>query len=266
MIPRRPTAVDVTAVVFGVITIVLGFKGGSVDTTVVFMGVICLIPLVLKYLGIVELPAPIVVMVAIAPWLHGMGLAMGYYRSLENYDTLTHTFSSMVVAVIVFYALSCVHHYSGGTVNFAGRGLAILTALLSMTFSVYWEVLEYLSDVFFSAFSQYSPYDTITDLICDAAGAVIGSVWVGFYMRGRTTKDVIESFHLSDRIQRFVSKRAEERGGFDAKDFGGTFYCVRLSIAFACNLAEFIQWKLQTRLDCNTDMLRQGYRCDSSTS
>ncbi len=210
MISRRPTAVDVMAVIFGIITVSLGFKGGSVNTTVVFMGVVCVAPLILKYLGIVELPAPIVVMVAIAPWLHGMGLAMGFYASLDNYDTLTHTFSSMVVAVIVFYALSCVHYYSGGTVNFAGRGLAILTALLSMTFSVYWEVLEYLSDVFFSAFSQYSPYDTITDLICDAAGTFIGSVWVGFYMRDRTTKDVIESFHLSDRILRVVSKGADE--------------------------------------------------------
>lgn len=210
MISRRPTAVDIMAVVFGIFTMALGFKGGSVDTSVVFMGVICILPVVLKYLGIIELPAPIVVMVVIAPWLHGLGLAMGYYTSLDNYDTLTHTFSSMVVAVIIFYALSCVHYYGGGRVNFAGRGLAILTALLSLTFSVYWEVLEYSSDVFLSSVTQYSPYDTITDLICDTAGTFIGSAWVGFYMRDRTTRDVIESFHISDRILGAVSKRMKE--------------------------------------------------------
>lgn len=210
MMSRRPTAVDIMAVVFGIFTIVLGFKGGSADTSVVFMGVICLLPVVLKYLGVIELPAPIVVMVVIAPWLHGLGLAMGYYTSLDNYDTLTHTFSSMVVAVIIFYALSCVHYYGGGKVNFAGRGLAILTALLSLTFSVYWEVLEYSSDVFLSSVTQYSPYDTITDLICDTVGTFIGSAWVGFYMRDRTTKDVIESFHISDRILGAFSDRTKE--------------------------------------------------------
>lgn len=207
MISLRPTAVDVMAVAFGILTMALGFKGGSLDTTVFFMGVICVIPVILKYLGIIELPAPLMVMIAIAPWLHGLGLAMGYYVSLDNYDTLTHTFSSMVVAVIVFYALSCIHYYGGGRVNFADRGLVIFTALLSMTFSVYWEVLEYTSDTFLSSTSQYSPHDTVTDLLCDTAGTFIGSAWVGFYMRGRTTKDVVESFHLSDRIQTFVSKR-----------------------------------------------------------
>lgn len=210
MMSRRPTVVDIMAVVFGIFTMALGFKGGLVDTSVVFMGVICLLPVVLKYLGVIELPAPIVVMVVIAPWLHGLGLAMGYYTSLDNYDTLTHTFSSMVVAVIIFYALSCVHYYGGGRVNFAGRGLAILTALLSLTFSVYWEVLEYSSDIFLSSVTQYSPYDTITDLICDTVGTFIGSAWVGFYMRDRTTKDVIESFRISDRILESVSKRTRE--------------------------------------------------------
>ena len=210
MISRRLSAVDVLAIVFGFFTMALGFRGGSIDLLILAMSVICFAPVIMKYLGIVELPAPIVVMVAIAPWLHALGLAMGYYRSLDNYDTLTHTFSSMVVAVVVFYALSCVHYYGGGRVNFTGRGLAILTALLSMTFSVYWEVLEYLTDQFLPSMSQYSPYDTVTDLICDAAGTFIGSIWVGFYMRRRTTKDVIESFHFNDRILRFISKRAKE--------------------------------------------------------
>ncbi len=211
MISRRVTAVDAMAIVFGVFTFALGFKGGSADASVLFMGVICLSPVILKYLGVIELPAPIAVMVVIAPWLHGLGLAMGYYTSLDNFDTLTHTFSSMVVAVIIFYALSCVHYYGGGRVNFAGRGLAILTALLSMSFSVYWEVLEYSSDLFTSSVTQYSPYDTITDLVCDTMGTFIGSAWVGFYMRDRTTKDVIESFHLSDRILGAISRRTKER-------------------------------------------------------
>ena len=48
MISLRPTAVDVMAVIFGIFTMALGFKGGSVDTTVVFMGVVCVVPLILK--------------------------------------------------------------------------------------------------------------------------------------------------------------------------------------------------------------------------
>lgn len=210
MISRRLTAVDAFAIVFGIIMIALGLKDGSVFPSVVCMGIICFIPVILKFSGIIELPAPIVVMIVIAPWLHGLGLAMGYYVTMDNFDTVTHTLSSMVVAVIIFYALSAVHCYGGGRVNFTGRGLAILTALLSMSFSVYWEVLEFTSDTFTSSVTQYSPYDTITDLVCDTLGTFLGSMWVAFYMRGRTTKDVVESFHLDDRILPLIVGRMKK--------------------------------------------------------
>lgn len=210
MLTRRPTAVDVLAMVFGAVMIALSFKGGSMDFAVLSMGVICFLPVVLKYAGVVELPVPITVMVVASPWLHGLGLAMGYYTSLDNFDTVTHTLSSMVVAVLIFYTLSCFHYYGGGRVNFTGTGLAILTALISMTFSVYWEVMEYMSDTLSSSVTQYSPYDTISDLVCDTLGTFLGSTWVGYYMRNRTTHDVIESFHLSDRILSRVRRSGRE--------------------------------------------------------
>ena len=35
-------------------------------------------------------------------------------------------------------------------------------------------------------------------------------MWVAFYMRGRTTKDVVDSFHLDDRILALIVGRMKK--------------------------------------------------------
>lgn len=197
-------AADVVTVVMGVAMLVMcamaADSGSHNVLTGVFSGVICFVPAVLRRLRIISLPGMISFLIALAPFLHAMGLFTGAYDDLAQYDTVTHTLSSTVMGIIIFYFLTVVQYLAGGRVNFTGRSLAIFTALIALTFSVYWEVLEHASDMIMGSMAQYSPYDTLTDLVCDSLGTFIASAWAGAYMRGRTAVDAIEDLEISPRL------------------------------------------------------------------
>ena len=195
---------DILAVAMGVVLLALcasaysdGVHGLFVE---LFCAVVCFVPAVLRRLHIMSLPGMISFLIALAPFLHAMGLFTGAYDDLAQYDTVTHTLSSTVMGIIIFYFLTVVQYLAGGRVNFTGRSLAIFTALIALTFSVYWEVLEHASDMIMGSMAQYSPYDTLTDLVCDSLGTFIASAWAGAYMRGRTAVDAIEDLEISPRL------------------------------------------------------------------
>lgn len=206
--------VDIFSVVVGVvllaITVYVLVDESRLVSIGLFGGIVCFVPTVLKFARIVELPGPLVIIIVMSVFLHAFGLIADCYNRFSNYDTVTHTMSSLTVGVIVFYAMLVIQHFGGGRVNFTGRGLALFTVMIALAFSVYWEVMEYATDVFTGSTTQYSPYDTLTDLVCDSAGTVLASIWVWYYMRGRTSEDVVASFDLSERLSRAISKNRSD--------------------------------------------------------
>ena len=201
---------DILAVAMGVVLLALcasAYSGGVHGLLVeLFCAVVCFVPAVCRRVGIVSLPGTITFLIALAVFLHAFGLLSGAYDDVSYFDTITHTLSSAVVGLLVFYALITIQHFGGGRVNFEGRGLAVFTALIALTFSVYWEVMEYATDMFTGSVTQYSPYDTLTDLVCDSAGTFLASLWSGAYMRGRTVADAIGELQLGARLRRVASR------------------------------------------------------------
>ena len=202
---RNIRLLDVISMVMGIAIIAMAFLSPDIlDHNVrvtVICGIICFIPFVIRQTGAFTIPVFLNVLILASAFLHAFGLAVNIYVLGGSYDTITHTLSSMTVSICIFMVLACFQHYAGDAVNFSGRGLALFTALLGMTFSVYWEVIEYSSDVLTGSVTQYSPYDTLTDLVCDFTGTLLASVFVGFYMSRRSPKDLIESFELNQRIK-----------------------------------------------------------------
>ena len=202
---RNIRLLDVISMVVGVAIIAMAFLSPDIlDHNVrvtVICGIICFIPFVIRQTGAFTIPVFLNVLILASAFLHAFGLAVNIYVLGGSYDTITHTLSSMTVSICIFLVLACFQYYAKGAVNFTGRALAFFTALLGMTFSVYWEVIEYSSDVLTGSVTQYSPYDTLTDLVCDFTGTLLASVFVGFYMSRRSPKDLIESFELNQRIK-----------------------------------------------------------------
>ena len=202
---RNIRLLDVISMVMGIAIIAMAFLSPDIlDHNVrvtVICGIICFIPFVIRQTGAFTIPVFLNVLILASAFLHAFGLAVNIYVLGGSYDTITHTLSSMTVSICIFLVLACFQYYAKGAVNFTGRALAFFTALLGMTFSVYWEVIEYSSDVLTGSVTQYSPYDTLTDLVCDFTGTLLASVFVGFYMSRRSPKDLIESFELNQKIK-----------------------------------------------------------------
>ena len=203
----RCSILDAICIILGVVMVVLGVNAGQL--IVIVCGALCTVPAIVKHLRLFTLPTPLIVAIVLALFLHSYGVVMDRYSVIPYYDTITHTLSSTVLGVCVFYAMMCVQVYGGGRVSFSGRWLAVFTAMITLTFSVYWEVIEYMADVLFDSGAQYGPYDTLTDLICDSVGTVISGLWVGLYMRSRTTEQVVGSFRIDERLSKFVFRDPE---------------------------------------------------------
>ncbi len=192
---------DLFALIMGIVTMVLGIHTLEVDhhsaTRCIVTSLLCFVLCILKVLRIVHLPGPLTMLISIAVSLHGIGLITGAYDDIVIYDTITHSISSAVVAIIVFYALIIFQYYGNERINFTGTGLAVLSGLIAMTFSVYWEVFEYVADVITSSMTQYSPYDTIMDIVCDGVGVTFASLWVRGQLMRHTGEELALSFQLT---------------------------------------------------------------------
>ena len=166
---KASSVADVLSVFLGIALMAISIiAAGSVSRTFftsLFCGAVCLVPYVLRRARVIELPAMLTFVIALASALHGIGLVTDAYTTLSYYDTITHTLSSTVIGLLVFYAL-------------------------------------FSSDELTGSMTQYSPYDTLTDLVCDSVGTFIASIWAGFTMRGRTIADAVEELNINERLRR----------------------------------------------------------------
>jgi len=175
--------------------------------TGLFSAFICLLPMVLKHKGIISLPAPMVLLVEVAIFLHGYGVLLMQYDNLVWYDTVTHTVSSIVVGLCAFYILLEVSR-PGGALNLGPLGMSVFLILIMITFSVYWEVFELIVDMVAGINMQYSPFDTTRDMLCNTFGGVIVSVYARYFMIHHPDYDVAEEFRIHPRIRKLLSSKA----------------------------------------------------------
>ncbi len=210
---KRMTYDEVACVVACVVLLVLSFhsrslglvRGYEFNTTMVCV-FICLVPMIFKRSGAFALPGPFTILILLAVCLHSLGVLYFSYDEFVHYDTLTHSLSSAVVTVCIFLTLMC-YHVLNDRVIFAGASLAIFVALIMMGFSVYWEFLENVVDVFTGTRMQYSPFDTVRDVICNTISSFVTSSALQLYMNRRTPEKMVEDLHLHPKLVRFIAGR-----------------------------------------------------------
>ena len=172
--------------------------------TGVFCGLFCLVPMLMKHLNVIRLPTDFVLMIIAAIAFHAFGVLFLSYDYLAHYDTLTHTLSSIVVAFCVYYTLLCYQAYSS-SVRLTPGSLSLTVALIMFGFTAYWEVFEYIVDILTSTNMQYSPFDTIRDLLCNSLGSITVSLYAAVRSSNMDPKTVVERFQLNPRLMKFIS-------------------------------------------------------------
>lgn len=207
-------AICVTACVIilgmSAISLTSGLKLSYEVNTGIFCGLFCLVPIALKHAHIITLPKTFIIAIAVAIFLHAYGVLLLKYDVLVYYDTITHTVSSVVVAICVYYTLMCYHAYSQGKVNFSGWTMSIFVAVIMMGFSAYWEVFEYIVDITTGTNMQYSPFDTLRDMLSNTFGSLCVSIAAGFYLKTHDPNEVVKSFQLHPKLKKFIENPFKE--------------------------------------------------------
>lgn len=181
-----------------------GFRMSYEVNTGIFCGLFCLVPLMLKHAHIISLPKTFIIAIVVAIFLHAYGVLLLKYDMLVYYDTITHTVSSVVVSICVYYTLMCYHVYSQGKVNFSGWTMSIFVAVIMMGFSAYWEVFEFIVDITTGTNMQYSPFDTLRDMLANTFGSLCVSIAVGFYLKTHDLNEIVKSFQLHPKLMAFI--------------------------------------------------------------
>lgn len=178
--------------------------------TGLFCALFCLVPILLRRLKLITLPTAFIIMAEIAVFLHAYGVLLMRYDFVPMWDTVTHTISSAVVAMIVFYGVQYIEMHDS-EMHATPKMIHVYIFLITMTFSVIWEVFEIFSDAAFGIHMQYSPFDTIRDFTCDAAGAAIVILFSHFSLKKHDIAETVNAMHIHPMFERYVSRHSGKK-------------------------------------------------------
>lgn len=115
-----------------------------------------------------------------------LGRLAALYDTSDWFDKALHLGNSVLLGMLGFLAVYILHF----TGKFPGGKIVsgVIIVVLTLGIGAFWEILEYVSDVFFAKGAQGSPLqapldDTMWDLILDGVGGLIGGVLGPIYMR-----------------------------------------------------------------------------------
>jgi hypothetical protein len=176
--------------------------------TGVLCAVFCLLPMIFRHASVMRLPLALILPIEVTIFLHAYGVLLMMYDDIVWYDTVTHLAASITISLLVFYALVAIELYDKQT-RF-GKRLPLFVTLIMMTFSIYWEVLELVVDYTTGINMQYSPWDTIRDMVCNTIGTLMVTIPLRFYLKKHDPHDFIERLELSPSLKRIVTREPKK--------------------------------------------------------
>jgi len=189
-----------------VISIVEAKHASYEINTGLFCAFICLAPLILRRAKVFELPLALVIMIEVAIFLHAYGVLLMEYDEVKIWDTVTHSISSITVALCAFYALMAITVFDP-MIKISRKWMPLLIFLVVVAFGAFWESFEFAVDNLWGTNMQYSPWDTFRDLLCDVAGAIVVAVYSYLYLKTRNKEDFIKKLNINPKLGRIAKSR-----------------------------------------------------------
>ncbi len=202
---------DIICIIFTIFLLLTSIKyhlrGG--DGYHIYTGLItsfiCFIPFILRRTKVMAFPFWFTMSILFAVFFHGYGSLRSLYDRVIWYDIITHIVSSITVGLCTFYALMVVEKYDN-KISFGKNGIALFIILISLTLSIYWEVFELLMDVIYETTMQYSPCDTIGDMVSNSIGGLFVALYMRWFLGTHPDYDVAEEFELHPKLVNFASQ------------------------------------------------------------
>ncbi len=195
-------------ILFGMAAYSIGSELFGASTNGYYAGATCLvsgiaisIPIVLRWRDKITLPVWFIFLIFLALFLHALGVMQGYYDTLNWWDSVTHYFSSMMVAAISFIFIYLADWYLE-SVHIPPRLMPVIVVAVGCSFGVIWEIFEWSADTLFDTGMQYSLDDTMQDLLMDFLGALTMGVVGWIYLRQHSPGDLAMELGLDPYLSR----------------------------------------------------------------
>ncbi len=112
------------------------------------------------------------------------GEIFDFYYKFESWDTILHTLSGFVIAMVAFIIVKQLNEEVDIRVTLGSFFVALFAVCFSMAVAVVWEIFEYVIDTLFGTNMQKSGLvDTMEDLIVATIGALIVGVLGYLYLK-----------------------------------------------------------------------------------
>ena len=163
-----------------------------------------IIPSTLKRNYNVTLPWILDILIAFALFLHIGGVVLNAYQVIPFYDTITHFFSSIIVAFLAFIVIYLLDEYWDG-LHMDKYAMAFVVIIFTIAMGVIWEFFEWTIDFLFGTQEQWGLYDTMKDLFIDTiAGIFMAFIGVNLIKKGKF-QEIIDD--LGKQFNNFIINR-----------------------------------------------------------
>lgn len=160
------------------------------------------IPLILRFTERLIVPWPLIIMIYASLINHLIGDFLMFYTIYPWFDKVSHTLSSITVAIIVFMFLVMVDYYIR-SVSIPVKLMPYLVVTTVSLLGVIWEVFEWFAG-YMGVEMQFYLEDTVYDLLTNFIGACFAA-YVGYrYVSERG----VEQVALSLEVDRFMKRIA----------------------------------------------------------
>lgn len=147
-----------------------------------------------------------IAVVTFCMYAYSISLFMGFFEIFWWWDEFTHWFSSIIVSMIVFFAL-CILTSAMKKVEMSNMVIVMMVFFAGFGFGGVWEIYEgsvdYLAN---KAFMSYSLTDTLYDIHMDVVGAFTMTVASALILRNKNAEQLVAEIDENDTIHRFIAK------------------------------------------------------------
>ncbi|MCK9323420.1 MAG: hypothetical protein RBR05_03210 [Candidatus Methanomethylophilaceae archaeon] len=203
---------------------IMGFSEGFfaetyISSTQIVSAILVMILPVLRLTKKFRSPYWFMFLVTSVPYLHAVSLFLGFYHSFANWDFISHTYSSIIVGLIVFISLLIIQHYTVRIDLGSTATILFFTFIIAWGFGNIWEITEWIIDnAFGNALMSYSVMDTLGDLvISDLTGAILTDVLAGIILSRYSITQIVEEMNL-DRFMDRIGKKWDKKCGNESDD------------------------------------------------
>jgi hypothetical protein len=160
------------------------------------------IPPFLSRRGVIDLPWPIIFLIAFSLFLNALGLLTLWYYSTAWWDKLTHLVSGTMVATFVTMALLVIKENSK-TIRIPPKWMVFFIFISVVAFEVIWEMFEFTMDSTVGTNMQHSLQDTANDILSNFINGLLVGVVMAYYLKGHTLKDFVKGLHVERTVAWF---------------------------------------------------------------